>query len=206
MNEAQREVLSGLINEYGRTHAAWRNSDRPFDDQHLLTLERTMNEKKRAIMDWVQALDTTEPDRQHMAYKYIEAWGIIIGSFVGYVRQQQRKALKDVAPLAATSFSTSGSNEWTKESDIRFKETRELLGRLVRSPSPTDFHYVRAYGLVHNFPEAEIKEMQKRAAHDRPSLYAVWQCLGGWSLMDDMSEELAEKIEEMQTKIAEDFS
>ena len=65
-------------------------------------------------------------------YKYIRAWGRMMGSYDYYIKNAQRKASEEEAPTNAIykGVDTEGERWFTFE-DITSKETRMTVSRLV---------------------------------------------------------------------------
>ena len=61
---------------------------------------------------------------QPKEYKHIRAWGLMMGSFEYYVRNQQSDASDDNAPLDAV-FKSEGT--WHVYSDVTNAATREIV-------------------------------------------------------------------------------
>ena len=58
-------------------------------------------------------------------YRYIKAWGRMMGSFAYYIRDEQAKASKDNAPLDAIYYKSEDG--WHVYSEVTNQETRRAM-------------------------------------------------------------------------------
>lgn len=71
------------------------------------------------------------------AYKHIKAWGIMMGSFSGYIEGQQNLASRDGAPLTAVFQSIDwskpgGKGEWAIIEDAH-PNTRQRIEAILKT-------------------------------------------------------------------------
>lgn len=68
----------------------------------------------------------------HKDYKLIAIWGQMLGSFPGYVNNEQYQAWLEDAPLTAI-YKESGTERWVTADEVKSEGTRkELFERLAR--------------------------------------------------------------------------
>lgn len=68
--------------------------------------------------------------QEYEKYRHIKAWGLLLGSGPSYVRNEQKQALADNAPLDAVY---KRDNAWILFSEVTNQETRETIGHYLRT-------------------------------------------------------------------------
>lgn len=67
--------------------------------------------------------------KQPKDYRHIRAWGLMMGSFEYYIKEQQEKAFADGAPLDAI-YKRGGT--WALYSEVESEVTRESVDQWLR--------------------------------------------------------------------------
>lgn len=62
-------------------------------------------------------------------YKYIRAWGKMLGSFPSFIDNEVRRACEENAP--ATAIHKKASGEWATFEGIASQETKDRIAELV---------------------------------------------------------------------------
>lgn len=71
-----------------------------------------------------------------MDYKYIRAWGQMLGSFPSYIEGEVERAKRDRAPQTATYRRQDGS--WATFEQVVNKETRNTVATIVKQMQQED--------------------------------------------------------------------
>ena len=87
-----------------------------------------------------------------MKYKYIHAWGKMMGSFPYYINNQVAKAIEENAPETAI-FRSSYDGTWATFEGIENKDTKLRIASIVKSFSSVKtykahFHLNGKYDLI----------------------------------------------------------